>query len=153
MKKSLLICILFILLLNNACKDKDTDPIDCSNIILRNKALDIQKNCLKGKWQMHFSNGGLNDTLIDYQNTYIEFVFNNSNVDSIKWYNDTLMYANGLLTFSNEISKNNDYVYMMEFPYSLGFINYWFATKVENDTLMIEEDFIDGFTHYLTKQK
>lgn len=153
MKKSLLAYTLFILVLYDGCNDKDIKPIDCSNVILRNKQLNAQKDCLKGKWQMHFSNGGLNDTRINYQKTYIEFIFNDSYVDSIKWYNDTLVHANGLLTFKNEISKNNDYVYMMNFLYSSGVINYWFATKIVNDTLMIEEDFIDGFTYYLTRQK
>jgi len=152
-KKIILISIGIISLYCIACKDKKVEPLNTSNIILRDKPLNTLKSCIEGKWQMHYSDGGFTGDSIEYQNTYVEFIFNYPNKDTIKWYNDTLTYANGLINFNYEISKNLDYVYMMTFVYLPNVTQYLFANKIVNDTLIIEENYADGFTYYLTKIK
>lgn len=153
MKKIILACIVIISMYCIACKNKEVKPLDCTNCILRDKPINELKSCIKGKWQMHYSKGGFTGNDIQYQNTYVEFIFNIPNNDSIKWYNDTLIYANGLINFDKDISKNLDYVYLMKFTFLPNITEYWFANKVVNDTLFIEENYIDGYTHYLTKVK
>ena len=144
-------CVLVVFLLSYSCKKNCEEPT-CSNISLINQPLCNVKHCLSGKWQLLYSCGGFSGDSIVYQNTYIDFLISGSGNDSLKWYNDTMVYSNGRLSFTKENIQGDNYGYVMNFPYQASALDYWFAHKIINDTLYIDEAFVsDGYIHTLAR--
>jgi len=153
LKKIILINIAIISLYCIACKDKKVGPLNTSNIILRDKPLKTIKNYLKGKWQMHYTIGGISgNQRYSFVNTYLEFTFNETNNDSIRWHNDTSEMAKDIVTFEREL-----YIFGPEYTYQINFntlptgFQNWVAYSIKDDTLILTDNSVDGFAYACTR--
>ncbi|MDB5226891.1 MAG: hypothetical protein JWN78_1084 [Bacteroidota bacterium] len=121
------------------------------NMILYNQPLYIIKGYIQGKWQIHYAIGGYSGhQRIDLKDTYIEFIFNVQNKDSIKWYNDTLTYANGPVVYHKALHFSGpDSTYVVELPAPA--FDEWFFESFINDTLVVVQNSTESTGYMLTK--
>jgi hypothetical protein len=112
--------------------------------------LDTVKKYIKGKWKINSKQGGIALFYYDYDNTYAEFIFNNTTNDTIKWYDNNIYYANGIANY-DRIAFGMDSIYIISFIQLPNYPWYWYAERANNDSLYIKDGFVDGFTYFLTK--
>lgn len=146
MKKIILVCISIVCLYCIACKEKNIEPYYLN---LNNKPLDTIKKYIEGKWQMHYSIGGIaGNYRTNYINTFVEFTISPINNDSLNWYNDTFVFINNKVIFNKvpKYSNNTDSVY--EISEVL-----WVMNQIKNDTLTIFENTSESAGYFLTRIK
>lgn len=165
MKK--LFFFLFILVLtatNFSCKKNTVNPPEIPNDTIHFKEIpeiknfttligmpfDTVKKYIRGKWKINSKQGGIALVYFDYHNTYTEFIFNDSNNDSLKWYDDSVIYANGTVTY-DKVTIGQDSIYLIRFIKLPVYPWYWYAERGNSDSLYIKDGFVDGFTYFLTK--
>ena len=110
--------------------------------------LDTVKKYIRGKWKINSKQGGIALIYFDYQDTYTEFIFNDT--DTLKWYDSNNIYANGKATY-NKVAIGLDSIYLISFIKLPVYSWYWYAERANNDSLYIKDGFVDGFTYFLTK--
>lgn len=154
MKKYILIIVAIISIYCIACKDKKVEPqYDIAYLDLRYKPLDTIKSYIKGKWQVRYVETGWGGKQYK-RNTFIEFIFNVPNNDSINYYNDTTTYANTKVYFTKSplYVGGRDSSYIINFNL-YGYTTEWYTNSIINDTLQIWDNFDDGGVYFLTRDK
>lgn len=165
--KYLAILVIFSITIISSCGKKTPvivkpDPVDTNRgkgipiiynyTTLLNQPLDTVKSYLKGKWQMQSKQGGTGLTYYEYKNTFIEFNFNIQNMDSLRWYNDTMMIVNSRVLFNKfQYNPDSDTFLQIKFNYlSLPF-TVWYAERANSDSLYIQEGLLNSYLYFLTK--
>lgn len=87
-----------------------------------NISLDSIRSILKWRWQVQGVYGNA-----AYYKSYVEFKVNTTGIDSIKWYKDTKIFANGRANYykyptGNLLDSNINIKYLL-LPSSPGFLN------------------------------
>ncbi len=151
MKKALLITIAIFSLYCISCKKKPQYKIEY--LELYNKPLNEIRSTLNGKWQVHKKQGGFTGFDILYpKNTFIEFKFGNINInDSVRHYNDTIELANNKATWNKEYAITGDSTYMLHYIDKYIFSQSKIILHIKNDSLVISDNFINGYSSLCTK--
>lgn len=140
---------LLVLLLLSCNKEKPEAPV---NLKLKDKPLNEIKTAIQGKWQLHYSYGGITGRIRQNRtNSFIEFKPN----DSIYWNNNNDLIVRDIITWNRRNDIIGDRTYIMSFCEMRGTICYpysWGVEQIKNDTLILYDDATDAMGHYLTRK-
>lgn len=140
---------LLALLLLSCNKEKLKTPV---NLKLKDKPLNEIKAAIQGKWQLHYSYGGITGRIRqDHTNSYIEF----KPTDSIYWNDNNNLIVADIITWNRRKDIIGDSTYIMSFCEMRGPVCYpysWGVEQIKNDTLILYDDATDAMGHYLTRK-
>jgi hypothetical protein len=139
---------LLLLILWSCNKDKT----DFSNITLKDKPLSQIKTAIRGKWQLHYSYGGITGNIRhNYTSSFLEFKAN----DSLYWDDNNNRIVADRITWENKTDVIGDKTYIMSFCEMRSSVCYsysWGVQGIRNDTLILYDNATDPDYHYLTKK-
>lgn len=150
MKKAFI--LLFIVTFSSFhCKKNDDSAI---HITLYDKSLKVTQSYIKGKWKVHYIKGGICGTCKydrEQFDEYYEFLPNNR----IKYTFQDTIKADTIINWIRYKPTNNlDSITVMEFFDKRMSPNYFEATEIYNDTLILYNPDMftpDAVSYYLTK--
>lgn len=120
-----------------------------SNIDLNRKPLPEVKAILRGKWQLHYMQGGFCGTCkYDRFDEYYEFGAN----DGIRWTISKEVMSDTTITWIKQDWQARE-VNVMEFYAKDDNIHHLSPDRITKDTLILYEPGPDGMNYYLTKVK
>lgn len=141
MRKIILLLFLFLLSCNkesNTAKGK-----------LKNKSLAAIRSKIQGRWQLHYTYGGITGHIRqDFINSFMEFKPN----DSISWILDNTLWINDKINWINttDIFHESTYIISCEdfrtYPYT------WIVDGIYNDTLILISNGSEPDKYHLTKK-
>lgn len=109
--------------------------------ILKDQPLDIIRSAISGKWQLHYSYGGITGHIrMDYPNSFIDF----GSGDSVSRTRDGVLYEQTPITWIKVVDLLGDSAYIIK-PYG------WGVWGIRNDTLSLYDNSPDGMSHFLTR--
>lgn len=121
------------------------------NIWLKDKPLSEIKAAIKGKWQLHYSYGGITGHIRqNHTNSFIEFTA----TDSIYWNDNNQRIVADILKWNKRRDVVGDDTYIMSFCEMRSSVCYpyaWGVEQIHNDTLILYDDATDAMGHYLTR--
>lgn len=119
---------------------------------LKDKPLSEIKAAIQGKWQLHYSYGGITGNIRqNYTNSFIEF----KPTDSIYWNDNNNLIVADKIQWNRRRDMIGDSTYIMSFCEIRGNICYpysWGVQSIRNDTLILYDDATDPDSYYLTKK-
>lgn len=131
------------------CKKNTNERV---NIKLKNKPLGEIKLAIQGKWQLHYSYGGITGNIRqNHTNSFIELKPTNS----IYWDDNNNLIVKDLIRWKRKIDMVGDSTFIMSFCEMRGAICYAYSCGVQgirNDTLILYDDATDPDGYYLTRK-
>jgi|SRR5690606_12990873 len=124
----------------NAVPDEPKRAVD-DYYILKDQPLDTIRHYISGKWQLHYSYGGITGHIrIDHRDSFIDF----GSGDSVLRTRDGVLYEQTPITWIRVVDLLGDSAYIIK-PYG------WGVWGIRNDTLELYDNSPDGMGHFLTR--
>jgi len=122
---------------------------------LWDKPLDTIKAYIQGYWKLKYRRGGIaGDNYIDHPTKLNSYSFN-QNV--VLWTVDDNTFANNNVGWVNTSNYNYhiqaNTVWTMSFNDTRGITYSFIIDKIKNDTLVFDENFLDGQSYYCSRVK
>jgi hypothetical protein len=116
---------------------------------LRDKTVPVIKTYIGGRWKVNFATGGFANQGQIFHNTSVEFRF--KNIDSFFYYQSGATLAHSPITW-RRVFTYPDSASAVEFYFENSGICRYGINRIQNDTLLIFDPGIDGFTYWLTRE-
>ena len=130
-------------------KSTSLPSLNC-NVVLRDKALNQIRNCIYGNWQLHYRFGGFTGSDKDYYTTQTLVNFNAS--DSIEYIGGG-NYSRYKINWAKTKDLFGEMTYIMGFENTSGYPVRWGVAQIRQDTLVLYDNWPDGYSYYLSKIK
>ncbi len=144
--KLFMLFIVGILIISTSC-DKN-DVLKNETVFLRDKSLAEIKAAVSGNWKIHYSFGGITgNTKTTMTNSYFRVLAN----DSIYLTFNNSLYASDRAIFQQVNTTFGYTAYTMDFESINGNPKSWIVDYTIGDTLVLDDNYINGSAYFMTK--